>query len=129
MTVSGADGKTEVSVSGKEELKWIQYTVPEDGRYKIRFADAKNMARVDIYKLRDGRLTDLGGLVLDFNRNYQDFKKGDILYVRCTGRMPLPMSFLLKKQKNIIMRKTKSMPGRYAAIQKPAPLQILRLRQ
>ena len=43
------------------------------------------MARVDIYKLRDGRLTDLGGLVLDFNRNYQDFKKGDILYVRCTS--------------------------------------------
>ena len=85
VTVSGADGKTEVSVSGKEELKWIQYTVPEDGRYKIRFADAKNMARVDIYKLRDGRLTDLGGLVLDFNRNYQDFKKGDILYVRCTS--------------------------------------------
>ena len=41
VTVSGADGKTEVSVSGKEELKWIQYTVPEDGRYKIRFADAK----------------------------------------------------------------------------------------
>ena len=68
------------------------------------------MARVDIYKLRDGRLTDLGGLVLP-------------------GRMPLPMSFLLKKQKNIIMRKTKSMPGRYAAIQKPAPLQMLRLRQ
>lgn len=43
---------------------------------KSGFADAKNMARVDIYKLRDGRLTDLGGLVLDFNRNYQDFKKG-----------------------------------------------------
>ena len=88
------------------------------------------MARVDIYKLRDGRLTDLGGLVLDFNRNYQDFKRViSFMSAVLPGRMPLPMSFLLKKQKNIIMRKTKSMPGRYAAIQKPAPLQMLRLRQ
>ena len=90
----------------------------------------KNMARVDIYKLRDGRLTDLGRLVLDFNRNYQDFKKGDILYVRCTSWQDATSYELsIKKQKNIIMRKTKSVPGRYAAIQKPAPLQMLRLRQ
>lgn len=34
------------------------------------------MARVDIYKLRDGRLTDLGGLVLDFKPELSGLQKG-----------------------------------------------------
>ncbi len=85
VTVPGADGKTAVSVSGKEEVQWVRYTVPEDGQYKIRFADAKNMARVDVYRLKDSDLSGYDDTVLGFNRKYLDFEKGDILYIRCTS--------------------------------------------
>lgn len=78
-----ADGKASVSVTGSDESKWIKYIVPEDGLYKFRFQDEKAMARVDVYTLNNNQLSNKGGRTIDYNRKYLDFKKGEVLYIRC----------------------------------------------
>ena len=79
-------GSQKINVTSSDDIHWLKFTAPEEGRYKITYKDAKNTARLDLLKVYNNRLEYMSGReVVRDGVSYYDLDKGDAAYIACTS--------------------------------------------
>ena len=75
-----------VDVSSSEDIHWLKFTAPEEGRYKITYKDTKNTARLDLLNVSGDRLGYWSGReVVRDGVSYYDLEEGAVCYIACTS--------------------------------------------
>ena len=75
-----------VDVSSSDDIHWLKFTAPEEGRYKITYKDTKNTARLDLLNVSGERLGYWSGrVVVRDGVSYYDLNKGAVCYIACTS--------------------------------------------
>ena len=75
-----------VDVSSSEDIHWLKFTAPEEGRYKITYKDTKNTARLDLLNVSGNRLGYWSGReVVRDGVSYYDLEEGAVYYIACTS--------------------------------------------
>ena len=75
-----------VDVSSSEDIHWLKFTAPEEGRYKITYKDTKNTARLDLLNVSGNRLEYSSGReVVRDGVSYYYLNEGAVCYIACTS--------------------------------------------
>ena len=76
----------QINVASPEDVQWLKFVVPRDGKYKLSYTEENNASRVQLLGSSNGKLeykawyshpTD--------DRSYYDLKKGEVCYLVCTS--------------------------------------------
>ena len=79
-------GSKKIDVTSSDDIHWLKFTAPEEGRYKITYKDPNNTARLDLLKVYKNRLEYMSGRqVVRDGVSYYDLDKGDTAYIACTS--------------------------------------------
>lgn len=84
--VLSAETPQQIDAASPEDVQWLKFVVPEDGKYKLNYKEENNASRVQLLESSNGELkykawyshpTD--------DRSYYDLKKGEVCYLACTS--------------------------------------------
>ena len=85
-TFLSSSSPAKVAITSPNDVKWLKFTVPQEGRYKLTYPDTKNVARLDLLvssgdclNYSSGKIAMRDGVI------YHDLNKGDVCYIACTS--------------------------------------------
>lgn len=76
----------QINADSPEDVQWLKFVVPEDGKYKLSYKEENNASRVQLFGSSNGKLTYKAWYNHPTDdRSYYDLKKGDVCYLACTS--------------------------------------------
>lgn len=84
--VLSAETPQQINAASPEDVQWLKFVVPDDGKYKLNYTEENKASRVQLLGSSNGKLeykawyshpTD--------DRSYYDLKKGEVCYLACTS--------------------------------------------
>lgn len=76
----------QINVASPEDVQWLKFVVPEDGKYKLSYKEENNASRVQLFGSSNEKLTDKVWYSQPTDdRSYYDLKKGEVCYLACTS--------------------------------------------
>lgn len=76
----------QIDVASPEDVQWLKFVVPEDGKYKLSYKEENNASRVQLFGSSNEKLTDKVWYSQPTDdRSYYDLKKGEVCYLACTS--------------------------------------------
>ena len=85
-TIYQRKNSQQVDAASPEDVQWLKFAVPEDGKYKLSYKEENNASRVQLFGSSNGKLTYKAWYSHPTDdRSYYDLKKGDVCYLACTS--------------------------------------------
>ena len=76
----------QINAAYPEDVQWLKFVVPEDGKYKLSYKEENNASRVQLFGSSNEKLTDKVWYSQPTDdRSYYDLKKGEVCYLACTS--------------------------------------------
>ena len=76
----------QINAASPEDVQWLKFVVPEDGKYKLSYKEENNASRVQLFGSSNGGLTYKAWYSHPTDdRSYYDLKKGEVCYLACTS--------------------------------------------
>ena len=76
----------QINAASPEDVQWLKFVVPEDGKYKLSYKEENNASRVQLFGSSNEKLTDKVWYSQPTDdRSYYDLKKGEVCYLACTS--------------------------------------------
>ena len=76
----------QINAAYPEDVQWLKFVVPEDGKYKLSYKEENNASRVQLFGFSNGKLMyKVWYSQPADDRSYYDLKKGEVCYLACTS--------------------------------------------
>ena len=76
----------QINAASPEDVQWLKFVAPEDGKYKLSYKEENNASRVQLFGSSNGKLTyKVWYSQPADDRSYYDLKKGEVCYLACTS--------------------------------------------